>query len=279
MKMMSLALVSLGATLSLSHAAAANAASCIPAPNDLVEPGALTIGIATGVPPMAYMDGNKPTGFDVQIGEALAKAMCLTPKLVNMPFTGLLPAVDARKVDLVSASAGITPARQKVFEMEPYFVGGVSLVALKKDNIKFKDEYDACGHSVSTRAGSVEAHALEIAKAKCPADKPMDLKVYSSDNEAMQQLYKGVVQASFLDWPIATYTVNVDPRVASASPILSGDGPNTPRHIDGLLMRKGNSSLVTAVKVSLNQLFSDGTYDKLLAQKKLEEGDVRKVRQ
>jgi polar amino acid transport system substrate-binding protein len=277
-KMMSRAIAPAAVTLMIiGHAGTVRAAECVAAPPDLVEAGTLTIGIAAGVPPMAYIDQNKPSGFDVQMGEALAKAMCLKPKFINMPFTGLLPAINAQKLDVVSASAGITPARLQAFDMVPYFVGGIRLVALKKNNVTFKDEYDTCGHTVSTRSGSVEAHALELAKAKCPVDKPMTLSVFSSDNEAMQQLYKGVVDASFLDWPVAAYTVAIDSRVAPASPILSGDGPNTPRHIDGLMVRKGNTDLVSAIKASLKQMMDDGTYDKQLSQLNLTEGDVRKA--
>lgn len=263
----------------LCHVPSAFAAGCVPAPSDLIEPGSLSVGISTGVPPMAFMNGNTPAGFDVEMGEALAKAMCLQPKLVNMPFTGLLPAISAKKLDVLSASAGITPARQQVFEMLPYFVGGVRLVALKKSKLHFASEYDACGHSTSTRAGSVEAHALEKVKAQCPADKPLTLSVFPSDNEAMQQLYKGVVDASFLDWPIAAYTISKDDRIAEASPILSGDGPNTPRHIDGLVIRKGNEAMVSAVNAALKQMMADGTYQKLLAKYNLPDGDVRSVHQ
>jgi polar amino acid transport system substrate-binding protein len=262
----------------LSHVPAAFAASCLPAPSELVVPGSLTVGISTGVPPMAFMNGNTPTGFDVEMGESLAKAMCLKPNLINMPFTGLLPGIDAKKFDLLSASAGITPARKEVFDMTPYFVGGVRLVALQKSSLHFATEYDTCGHSVSTKAGSVEAHALEKVKAQCPADKPMSLNVFPSDNEAMQQLYKGVVDASFLDWPIAAYTIKMDPRIAEASPILSGDGPNTPRHIDGLVIRKGNVSMTTAVNAALKQMMDDGTYQKLLVKYSLPDGDVRSVK-
>jgi polar amino acid transport system substrate-binding protein len=257
-------------------APAAFAADCLPAPKDLVQPGSLIIGINTGIPPMAFMDGNKPKGFDVEMAASVARAMCLKPKFENMAFTGLLPGISAKKFDILSASVGITPARKKAFDFVPDFSAGVRLVTLKTSKLYFKSEYDTCGHTVSTKAGSVEAHALEKVKAQCPAGKPMTLSVYPSDNEAMQQLYKGDVDASFLDWPLAAYAIKMDPRITEASPILSGDGPGTPRHIDGLVIRKGNTEMVTAVNAAVSKLMADGSYQKLLDKFNLPDGAVPK---
>ncbi|MFM0187992.1 ABC transporter substrate-binding protein [Paraburkholderia nemoris] len=262
--------------LCLIESPTAMAASCVPAPATLVESGVLTVGTTLGVPPMSFAKDGKPAGFDIDLAAALAKEMCLQPKFVNLAFAGLLPGVDANKFDIASSGIGITAARKTTFDFVPDFVAGVRLIAKKGSNLHFATELDTCGHSVSTRAGSVEANALLRVKAQCAADKPMDLKVYPSDNEAMQQLFKGVVEASFVDWPMAAYAVRTNPDLVEASPILSGDGPGTPRHIDGLALRKGNKALQDALEESMKRVIDNGTYKEVLDAYGLENGNVSK---
>src|SRR5439155_16010392 len=93
------------------------AADCaVKAPADLVAPGRLTIATHLSTPPQAFLDADKPAGFAVEIGDALAKEMCLKAEWVDVAFAGLFPGINAHKFDTVIAGVGITPARQESFD-------------------------------------------------------------------------------------------------------------------------------------------------------------------
>jgi ABC-type amino acid transport substrate-binding protein len=61
-----------------------------------------------------------------------------------------------------------------------------------------------------------------------------------------------------------------------ASPVLSGDGPGTPRHRNGIVVRKGDREMLAAVEQSMKLLQSNGIYQKILARFNLSAGDVTK---
>jgi len=254
------------------------AADCVPVnPANLVAPGKLTFGSTLLTPPQNFLDGDKPTGFAVEIGEAIAGELCLKPEVVNMAFTGLFAALNAHKVDFTITGTAITPEREQSFDFQPYFLGGVRLIARKDSQLKFNSHDDLCGLAVATMTGSVEARALERSNQEvCPAGKKINLLTYPNFNEAVQQLKKGSAQVAFLDWPFANYLQQTVPELALASPILSGTA-GQPRNRHGIVFRKGDAAMKQAVSAALARVQASGKYDKILQKWNVSEGDIRRV--
>ncbi len=251
-------------------------AACLPSPADLVSTGELTVGSALTSPPMGFVKDGAPTGFDTDLATALAAKMCLKPNFVNLAFAGLFPGLIARKFDVIEARVGITDERKKVFDFLPYSIGGIQLVVRKGSSLSFTAEADVCGHSVATNSGSSELADLQRVREHCASDRPMPFKIFSSQVEALNEVAKGSVQAAYVDWPVAAYLVEQRPEdFAKASPIFSGDGPGTPRHVNGIVFRKGDEALRTAMTTALDAVITDGTYDRLLQKWKLADGDIR----
>lgn len=270
--------LSLAGTLLIAPQLATAQTACLPKPPSLVEPGVLTIGSNFAAPPMGFLKDDKPMGFEPELGQALAKAMCLEPKFVNLAFQGLFPALIAKKFDLISARVGITEERSKTFDFVPVFVGGLRLITKKDANLRFNTEADVCGHTVAAIAGSTQLAALERVKGDCPAGKPMEIKVFAGMNEAVHEVAKGSAKAAYIDWPVAAYMVQQEPNLYfEASPILSGKGPNTIRNRNGLVFRKGEDANRAAVETAFKRLVQDGTYATLLKKWNLEGGDITKV--
>ena len=72
-------------------------------------------------PPMENATtGGKPTGFDIDFANALAKQMGGTAKYVFSSFAGLLPALGAKRCDVVISGIFITPDRTKQFPAVAY---------------------------------------------------------------------------------------------------------------------------------------------------------------
>ena len=247
----------------------------IKAPGTLVSAGTLTFGTMLSTPPQVFDDKGQPDGLDVDVAKAVARRLCLKPAFVNLAFPGLFPGLDARKFDAVVAGIGITPEREKVFKFVPYFEGGNQLVVRKVSNLTFKDESGLCGHSVATVTGSVEARALERSnKELCTNGKPIEIKVYPSFNEAVQQLIKSNSDVAWVDWPFASYIVHLMPDLALGSPILSGV-PGKPRNKEGIVVREDDDAAQAAIQQAFAQVEASGEYDKILDKWHLEGGDIR----
>lgn len=253
------------------------AAECpVAPPSDLVTPGKLTIATHLSTPPQAFLENDKPAGFAVELGDALAEQMCLRAEWVNIAFAGMFPALNAKKFDTIISGIGITPQRQESFDFVPYFQGGVRLVVRKDSARTFKSEDDLCGLAVATQAGSTEAIGLERAnKETCPEGKKIQIMAYPNFNEAVQQLRKQVAEVAFVDWPFANYLAQAVPEFALGSPILSGT-PGKARNLHGMVVRKGDTAMARALSDALKRVQASGRYDQILAKWNLSEGDIRR---
>ncbi|HMO29497.1 transporter substrate-binding domain-containing protein [Enterovirga sp.] len=253
-------------------------AQCLPAPPNLVEAGYLTVGTSLTAPPMGFMKDDTPSGFDPEFITAVAEKMCLKTRIVNVTFQGLFPGLIAKKFDVVASQIGITEPRKEMFDFVPVFVGGLRLVTQKNSGLRFQTESDVCGHSASIVAGSTQMAALERVKGDCPAGKPMTLKVFSNQSEALNEVAKGTVNVAYVDWPVAAYLIQQRPNdFVEASPVLSGKGPNTERNRNGIVIRKGESAAQDAVAAAVKAAMGSGAYDAILKRWNLADGDVRKA--
>lgn len=274
----SVAFVAAGCSSSTgSTSDAASSGTCpVKPPNDLVNQGRLTFGTSLTLAPQDYQENGKPTGSDIEIAQAIAKQMCLTPDFVNYDFQGILPAINAKKVDAGIATFGITPERQKAFDFVPYFIGGQAMLANKSSNLKVDGIEAVCGHTFAVMSGSVELANLQKAAPKCPGGKKLNYSVYPSMPEIVQQLLKGTQQLAYVDWTAAAYAVKQQPeQLALASSIFSGRGASTPPNIEGIAVRKGDTETSKALSQALNAVVNDGTYTKILKKYGLDRGDVR----
>ncbi|CAM3456671.1 Solute-binding protein family 3/N-terminal domain-containing protein [Bordetella sputigena] len=272
-------LSAIGALLLLAaQGAFAQGSNCLPAPPNLIEPGTLTVGISLAAPPTAFMKDDAAAGLDPELMTAIAQAMCLKPKFVNMAFAGLFPALIAKKIDVIHSQVGITDVRKQSFDFVTVFVGGVRLITQANSKLYFNTESDTCGYTTAIMGGSTQMAALERVKDSCPANKPMTLRPFGGQAEAMNEVARGSANAAFVDWAVATYAVAQRPKdFAIASPILSGKGPNTQRNRIGIVFRKGETANVAAVEAAFKRVVQSGAYDAMLAKWSLQEGDLRKV--
>ncbi len=252
------------------------ASDCLPQPPSLIEQGTLTVGISLAAPPTSFMKDDVATGLDPELINAIADAMCLKPKFVNMAFAGLFPALIAKKIDVIHSQVGITDVRKETFDFVPVFVGGVRLISSKSANLTFTTEADTCGTTVAIMGGSVQQAALERVKENCPSGKPLVLKPFGGQAEALNEVSRGSAQAAFLDWAVASYAAQQRPDdLKLASPILSGKGPNTQRNRIGVVFRKGEQGNLDAVAAAFLKVEENGGYDRLLKKWGLSEGDIR----
>jgi polar amino acid transport system substrate-binding protein len=86
---------------------AANAAE----PLKTVEAGQLIYGTAATFAPFEYMKDGALVGFDIDLINAIAKQMNLKPDPSNTQFSGLIPALQGGRTDIINSAMYMTPAR------------------------------------------------------------------------------------------------------------------------------------------------------------------------
>lgn len=88
--------------------------------------GELVLGTAASMPPlnMTAKDG-EVIGFEIDVARAMAESMGVDIRVQTMPFSELLPALEAGRVDMVMSGMTMTPQRNlRAAFVGPYLVSG-----------------------------------------------------------------------------------------------------------------------------------------------------------
>ena len=85
--------------------------------DEIIDRGTIKIGSTLQYPPQMYRDENgDPAGYDVELMKMLANDMHVELEVVDMDFPGLIPALLAGKVDMLSVGLVNTPERALALE-------------------------------------------------------------------------------------------------------------------------------------------------------------------
>ncbi len=89
---------------------------------DIIDRGVIRIGTQMDNPPFGYLDENgKPAGFDVELGEMIAKSLGVKVQLEQIIGANRIPFLLTNKIDLVISGMGATPERAvQVMFTSPY---------------------------------------------------------------------------------------------------------------------------------------------------------------
>jgi polar amino acid transport system substrate-binding protein len=119
--------------------------------------GKIVVGTATGYYPfeMADKDG-KLVGYDIDVANALGKELGVKVEFQNYAFSGLIPALQAHKVDLVIAGMTSTEKRKEVVDFsDTYFTSGQALLVNKNyPNVKTWEDLDKAGNVIAVSMGT-----------------------------------------------------------------------------------------------------------------------------
>lgn len=229
----------------------------VPAPAKLGTAGMLTVGSDASYPPQEYIDaGGNPVGLDMDIAAEIASRMGLTLKVVNFKFDDIIPALQAGQFDIVISAMTVTDERKKVVDFVPYFDAGQA-VLVKKGNPKgIKTLDDLSGKTAVAEQGTIEEKTLNSLNDKLTkAGKPkVNILVYPTDTDAVDQLRVGRADATLHDSPVAAYyaKLNTDFEVAIA---------NFDSAPEGIAVAQSNKPMSDAINAAITTMKSDGTLD------------------
>jgi ABC-type amino acid transport substrate-binding protein len=108
----------------------------------------LLVGLSADYPPFEYQNKGKIEGLDVDMINAIAKKMNRTVKIVDIDFSGLIPALKTGRIDCIISAINPTPQRLEQLSFSiPYCKPGndsISVVSPKSapllDVIDFKNK-------------------------------------------------------------------------------------------------------------------------------------------
>ncbi|NKX54298.1 ABC transporter permease subunit [Arthrobacter sp. E918] len=230
--------------------------------------GTLRIGSDLTYPPYAYMQGEKPAGFDPDFMRALAAEMKMEPEFVDTRFEQLITSLKSGHFDVVASALYITPERAKEVDYIPYFTTGNSIV-IPASAAPVADAAGLCGLKVAViKGGEVASQLRGAASEQCQASggQAIDVRDFTADSEGTQALLAGQVDAQVTDAAVAKTAVDSsNGKLAITSTDLLFPVPV------GLAVAKGNEALAQQLRDGVAALKASGTYQQLLSDYNLNE--------
>ena len=215
--------------------------------------GKLVVGTASGYYPFEMVDKkNELVGFDVDIAKAVAKSLGVQVEFQNYAFSGLIPALQAGKIDMVLAGMTATEKRRETVDFsDPYFISGLGILVSKAvPNVRKPEDLDKPGYVIGVSMGTTgDQAATRIFK-------NATVKKFDGSALAGLEVINGKAQAVIHDTPwVAIYQRrNKDTTYAVLEPFTTEPL--------GIAVPKGNPELVAWLNAFLKKYKESGEYKK-----------------
>ncbi len=127
----------------------------------------LVMGTSADYPPFEYIDtakGEEIIGFDIDLANLIGEKLGFEVKINNIDFNGLIPAIQAGKVDFVLAGMSPTVERDKVVDFSEPYNETVQMIVTRKDS-GIESVEDLAGKKLGAQVSSIqEDMANDLAK-------------------------------------------------------------------------------------------------------------------
>ena len=145
-----------------SSAAETAAADSENALQTIKDRGTLIIGTEGNWSPWTYHDeSDKLVGFDVEVGQEIAKYLGVEAKFEEAAWESLLAGVKAGRFDIVCNGVGYTEERAESYEFSDPYVFTRKVLIVAADNDEIKTFEDLNGKKTSNSSGSTYAEIAQ----------------------------------------------------------------------------------------------------------------------
>ncbi|MFT9155687.1 MAG: transporter substrate-binding domain-containing protein [Liquorilactobacillus satsumensis] len=162
--------------------------------------GILTVGLSASTAPYEFHNTkNKIVGADVLLIKKIAKKLGVKYKIEDIDFDGLLPALQAKKVDMIVSAMSPTPERENSADFSKVYYKSTNVfVTRKEDAAKYNSNYKLLDQStVAVLNSSTQQQVVEKYFPNA------HLKLLSKSNDLALAVANGKADALLVDMPTA----------------------------------------------------------------------------
>ena len=215
----------------------------------------LRIGTEGAYPPFNLVDARGQVGgFDVEIAEALCAKMQAECEVVTSDWDGIIPALNAKKFDMIVASMSITDERKQAVDFtNPYYTNKLQFIAPKGAEFK-TDEASLKGKVIGAQRATIAGTWLEDNLGDV-----VEVKLYDTQENAYLDLAAGRVDGVLADKLVNWEWLKSEPGKDfefKGEPVYDNDRI-------GIALRKGDAELREKLNGALQAIVADGTYKQI----------------
>ena len=210
--------------------------------DDIMKAKVLKVAVQTDSAPYGFVGTDlKPIGLDIDMANLIGKKLGVPVELVVVVSASRIPALQTKKADLVIATLGKNPDREKVIDFSSAYSPFFQAVFGPK-NIPVKSFADLAGKSVGVTRGAMEDQ--ELGKV---APTGVDTKRFEDNNATIAAFTAGQVQFVALGASVAGNMMTKNPQLSAEYKLLLKDSPNF------IGIAKGEDKL----KAKVNEIIAD----------------------
>ena len=240
-------------------AGVAFAALLLSAPAGATDLAKLRVGVEGAYPPFSSVgpDG-QIKGFDIDIAKALCAEMKAQCTLVQQDFDGMIPSLQARKIDMIVASMAITPERLKVVDFsDKYYSTPNRLIAKAGVGI------DGSSGSFKGKKIGVQRTTINDRYATARFSGATIVR-YGKQDEIYLDLASGRIDATLVDAIAGNEGFVKTP--AGKGFAFTGPDYTDPEFFGkgaGVALRKGDTELRDKLNAAIKTIRANGSYKKI----------------
>jgi polar amino acid transport system substrate-binding protein len=263
------------AALALASASVA-AAHAADLPDRIAKAKTIKVAVNAIYPPMEFKDPQSGVliGFDIDLGNALAKELGVAFDWQESAFEQLLPSLATGRADMILSGLSDRPERRESADFIDYLNSGAQFYVLAERAGEFKTPTDLCGKSVGSSRSTSFPKSIETWSAEncAAAGKPAIDVVGTEDTaSARSQLKQRRLDAGVQGSETIPYAMSLEPDVYRplGAPFTSVS--------QGIAFTKQDTQLRDAVLTALRKLTADGTYAAIIAKWHLEASAAKQI--
>jgi polar amino acid transport system substrate-binding protein len=212
-------------------------------------------------------------GIDWDLAQAMGQKLGVTVTFANTTFDGIIPALQAKRFDVIMSAMSDTPKRQQQIDFIDYFNAGTSILVKKGNPESIQSLDDLCGKTIALQKGTTQVDVATAQQSKCQAaGKPkITVLTYDKDTDAQLQVRSGRAVADMNDFPVAAYAA----QTIGGGSDFEVVGQQIEAGPYGIGVRKDDTQLRDALQAALKAVIADGTYDQILQKWNVTKGALK----
>jgi polar amino acid transport system substrate-binding protein len=214
--------------------------------------GVLSTATEMQFPPFDISDNGTYKGLNRDLIDAVGKQMGLKVTYLDLPWTSVLPGLEAKKFDLCIAPVTITKERMKRYAFSVPIADATAALMKRADDKSIVKPEDIAGRTVGGQKGTAQVAQLKAFAAKLP--KPVEVKEYVDNNQAAADLAAGRLDATVNSLPNLAYAAQQRPDAFAV--ITPPFGQPTYFSWVG---RLDDTTLIDAINAAILAVTADGT--------------------
>ena len=208
------------------------------------------VGIDAAFPPFGYLEEGNIAGFDYDIMSEIAKLTGIKVEFNQMQFSGLLPALQTKKIDAIIAGMTVTEERKQFVNFSKTYYVSSQVILVHRDDNSIKNFDNLVGKNVGTVIGTTGDTIMT-------ENERVNTKKFDTGAQAVLSLKEKKIDAIVFDKePCKNFA-----KYNSEIKLIESDAVQEDYAI---AVRKEDTSLLENINKGISIIMTNGTYERLI---------------